>query len=138
MKWKTIKLSDLCEINIGRTPSRANKNFWGKGYNWVSIADLNQGRYISTTKEQITKHGFNKTNCKLVPTDTLLLSFKLSLGKIAFTKYPVTTNEAIAALPIINKNEIVNEFLYYALKDIDYARYTDKAVKGKTLNKKIS
>jgi type I restriction enzyme S subunit len=136
MSWDFVKLSELCEIRIGRTPSRANPEFWGTGHNWVSISDLNQGKFILTTKEEITDRAFVEQNCKLVPANTLLLSFKLSLGKVAFSTFPVFTNEAIASLIIKVNNKVSNDYLYFALQSIDYERYTDKAVKGKTLNKK--
>ncbi|WP_121505465.1 restriction endonuclease subunit S [Saccharopolyspora antimicrobica] len=52
--WPTYPLADLCDISIGRTPSRSRREYWGSGYPWLSIADMNQGKLLNTTKEQIT------------------------------------------------------------------------------------
>lgn len=134
MKWTTERLENLCEINIGRTPSRSEPSYWGKGEPWVSISDL-KSRNVSATKEQITAKAIRECNCRLVPKRTLLLSFKLSIGKLAFAGTDLYTNEAIAALPIKNRNLIDANYLYYALKFVPLSS-GNNAAKGETLNKK--
>lgn len=54
MLWKLRPLSELCEVSIGRTPARDVPEYWGEGFPWLSIADMNQGRELRYTKEQIT------------------------------------------------------------------------------------
>ena len=135
MKIEFDKLSTLCDIQIGKTPSRKISKYWGKGTPWVAISDLKK-RYICKTKEQITQIAVDETNCKLIPKDTLLMSFKLSIGKLAFSECDLYTNEAIAALSIKNKKELHNNYLYYALKNIPLLKGAKIAVKGNTLNKK--
>lgn len=134
MTWQTKKLSELCDIEIGRTPSRNNLEYWNGDLKWVSISDM-KDKYITDTKECITEKGAKESNCKVVPKNTLLMSFKLSIGKLAFTTEPVYTNEAIASLKIKDDNVITNEYLYYVLQTIDLTVGSDKAVKGLTLNK---
>ena len=133
--FSMVLLSDLCEINIGRTPSRNVREFWGPGAPWLSIADMNQGRNISTTKEQITESGIQDANMRLVPKGSLLLSFKLSIGKVSMAQVPLYTNEAIAALPIKNPERLLPEYLYWCLKAIDLTAGQDRAAMGLTLNK---
>lgn len=135
MSFKIYKLSDICNISIGKTPYRDNKVFWGEGYPWISIADMNGSLYVTKTKEQITSKAVKECNCREVPENTLLMSFKLSIGKLAFTSFPAYTNEAIAALIIKDENIVYSKFLYYALKVVNLLETTDKAVKGLTLNK---
>ena len=130
-----VLLSDLCEINIGRTPSRNIREFWGPGAPWLSIADMNQGRNLYTTKEQITESGIQDANMRLVPKGSLLLSFKLSIGKVSMAQVPLYTNEAIAALPIKNPERLLPEYLYWCLKTIDLTAGQDRAAMGLTLNK---
>lgn len=132
---KMIKLSHLCDIQIGKTPSRKTDRYWGKGYPWVSISDL-KNKYICNTKEQITAVAVNETNCKEIPVGTLLMSFKLSIGKLAFSKCNLFTNEAIAGLLIKNEKELDKHYLYYALKNIPLLKDANIAAKGRTLNKK--
>lgn len=129
------RLSNLCEINIGRTPSRSVREYWGHGSPWLSIADMNQGRALSRTKEQITDAAVRDANMRLVPAGAVLLSFKLSIGKVGIATTPMYTNEAIAALPIVRPDRLCPEFLYWALQSMDLTAGQDRAAMGLTLNK---
>jgi len=129
------KLSNLCMIQIGKTPSRQVKRYWGKGFPWVAISDLKK-KYICKTKEQITQIAIDETNCKVIPKGTLLMSFKLSIGKLAFSKCNLFTNEAIVGITLKNKKILNKHYLYYALKNIPLLKGAKVAVKGNTLNKK--
>src|SRR5690606_7208842 len=132
-KFTYKSLAELCQINLGKTPSRNKPEYWGEGVNWVSISDL-KDKYISNTKEQITEEAITGANCKIVKKGTLLMSFKLSIGKLAFTEIDLFTNEAIAALPIIDESILDKDYLYYVLKFIPLVG-GNQAVMGKTLNK---
>lgn len=135
MSFPLIKLGDLFEIQIGKTPSRANQNYWTHGlYNWLSIADMNQGKYLDRTKEKINDLAVKESNIKLIPENTVVLSYKLSIGKVGITKKSMFTNEAIASLIPLNNNIDIN-FLYWALQHIDLMANTDRAAMGQTLNK---
>lgn len=128
------KLSELLDISIGRTPSRNEQNYWGKGYPWVSIRDLSS-KVITETKEQITNLAIKDVRCKIVKKGTLLFSFKLTIGKMAFAGCDLFTNEAIAAFVIKDENELKPDYLYYALQSATYSG-SNQAVMGKTLNSK--
>lgn len=132
-KWSYKPLSALCGINLGSTPSRSKSEYWGKGYSWVSISDLKE-KYISKTKEEITDVALSESNCKIVKKGTLLMSFKLSIGKLAFADKDLYTNEAIVALPIKDESELNKEYLYYVLKSIPLVG-GNQAAMGQTLNK---
>lgn len=135
------KLGNLCEIELGKTPFRANKLFWdiNKETNnvWLSIADLltAQDRIISSSQEHISNEG--AMLCKPVKAGTLLVSFKLTLGRMAFAGRELFTNEAIAALAIKNERRILKEYLYYFLSHFNWDKAADGdiKIKGKTLNK---
>jgi len=105
-----------------------------QAYSWVSIADLGKSNVIKKTKERITTDGLNSSNAKLLPIDTLIFSFKLTIGKIAFTGVELTTNEAIAAL-IPKGNKVETKLIFYLLPNTLDRLVYDTAVKGKTLNK---
>ncbi|MGM8249279.1 restriction endonuclease subunit S, partial [Clostridium perfringens] len=130
---KYVNLNELCDINIGKTPSRSKNEYWGKGKKWLAISDLKE-KYICETKEEITDLAIEKCNMKLVPKDTVIMSFKLSIGKLGIVQEEMFTNEAIANFPIKNKSLIIPEFLYYALNTVNFNN-TDRAVMGATLNK---
>lgn len=133
--WPTVKLGELCDVTIGRTPARANRDYWGDGNCWLSIADMNQGREIQATKESITDIGARESGSRLIPAGTVLLSFKLSIGKVSINSIPLYTNEAIAALPIKVPNRVTTDWLYWSLRTADLHAGHDRAAMGATLNK---
>jgi len=139
--WQIKKLGDICNIELGRTPSRNNKSFWDEKRSamnvWLSIADLlnTKDNMVYNSKEYISDKG--AAICKVVKAGTLLLSFKLTLGRLAFAGRDLFTNEAIAALVIKNEQKLSQKFLYYSLYQFDWhaAASSDVKIKGKTLNK---
>jgi type I restriction enzyme S subunit len=132
MKITKHKLGKLCDIRIGRTPARANASYWGEGNPWLSIADMKE-KYVTRTKEEITDRAVNECNCTIVPKGTLLMSFKLSIGKMAIAGRDIYTNEAIAAF-VPKQKDLDVEYLYYALKHYSFGSL-NVAAKGATLNK---
>jgi type I restriction enzyme S subunit len=133
--WDIGLLGEVCSITIGGTPSRANPAYWDIDKStenlWVSIRDLNQ-RIITDTAEYLTKEGVKNSNVKKLLEGTVLLSFKLTIGRVAIAGKDLYTNEAIAGL--CNSNIFPN-FLYYGLQQWDLLQGVDQAIKGATLNK---
>jgi type I restriction enzyme, S subunit len=135
--WTDMILDDVATIEIGGTPSREISAYWAStfdsGFPWVSIADL-QKRVITETKERITEKGISHSNVKPISEGTLIISFKLSIGRAALAGTALFTNEAIAAIRPKDKR-IHAELLYYVLPSVAKNAITDTAVKGATLNK---
>jgi len=133
--WTQGTLGGLCNIEIGGTPARSNAEYWDSGKDtgnrWVSIRDLNR-RIVCETAEEITDLGVRNSNAKQQPKGTVLLSFKLSIGRVAFAGCNLYTNEAIAGL---RSEELLSEFLFYGLQQWDLLQNVDQAIKGATLNK---
>ena len=119
---KTIKAEDFFDISIGKTPPRKEPEWFTNNPDnvvWVSISDMGScGMYISDSSEYLLKDAVSKFNVKLVPDNTVILSFKLTVGRIAITDGEITTNEAIAHF-ITDKKEI-NEYLYCYLKNFNF------------------
>ncbi len=138
--WQIRNLGDLYPIRTGKTPSRGDMTLWDKNKLtknlWVSIADIsaNEGGVITDTNEYISDKACDKF--PIIPKGALLVSFKLSLGRMAFAGANLRTNEAILSLVPIDS--INHRFLYYYLLyfDWDKAAEGDEKVKGKTLNQK--
>lgn len=137
-----MPLGELCTIQIGRTPARADSRQWDPQRRtknvWVSIADMSASETleISSSKEHLSDLG--AASGRIVPAGTILLSFKLSIGKVAVTGCDLYTNEAIAALLLPDDAPVCREFLVWFLRSVDWekeAAGSDK-VKGATLNKK--
>ena len=124
-------------FKLERTPSRNNDEYWDPqketDNKWVSIKDI-KDKFIKDTEEYISDIGTQKSNVKLIPPGTVIMSFKLTIGRLSITKVPLFTNEAIVGF--IPKNDQVNrDFLYYGLQSWDLLTEVDQAVKGATLNK---
>jgi type I restriction enzyme, S subunit len=137
--WEVKKLGEICTIQLGKTPYRENPKFWDKdktsGNVWLSISDLKHGKYIYESTEQISDLGAK--NVVKIPQGTILISFKLTLGRVSFAGCDLYTNEAIVSL--LNLSSKINKeylFYYFSFFDWDKATEGDIKVKGKTLNKK--
>lgn len=136
--WEKSNISDHFELLIGGTPSRSNENYWDTAKQtenrWVSIRDL-KGKYLSETEERISELGIQKSNVKLIPENTVIMSFKLTIGRLSITKRPLYTNEAIISFIPKKSNSVETNYLYYGLQSWNLLEEVDQAVKGATLNK---
>lgn len=141
ISWQVEKLGELCEIELGRTPARDNPRFWDaeKTTNniWLSIADLLNAEDAIAVESREYLSDAGAMLGKPVSPGTLMVSFKLTLGRLAFAGVPLFTNEAIAALPVRNERKLCKRYLYYFLQYFDWnaASVGEEKVKGKTLNK---
>ena len=129
-------LGEVCKFDIGGTPSRKKNEYYENGNNlWVSVRELNGG-YIYDTKEKITDLGVQKSSVKLFAKDTILFSFKLSIGKTAIVGNPLYTNEAIAGILSKNNDVLNNKYLYYYLTINDFSKLGSGILGNGSLNKK--
>ena len=97
--WEKKPALDFFEMSIGKTPPRTQKQWFTKGSNgipWVSISDMKDTMFVQETAEELTQDACENYNIKVVPKETILLSFKLTVGRVAFAGADVCTNEAIA------------------------------------------
>lgn len=90
---------------------------------------------ISTSAEHLSDEGARRV--KIVKAGTLLVSFKLTLGRFAYADIDLRTNEAIAALTLVNETLLNKEYLYWYLTFFDWQKAAEgeDKIKGKTLNK---
>ena len=130
-EWEKYLLGDISLIGKGFTPSTSNPSFWDGDLKWLSIADMNQGKYINQTTKKITSDG--SKNKEPVKKGTLLMSFKLSIGKLGILTEDMYTNEAICNFKWKNK-DVLTEYMYYYLSSINILKYGSQAAKGITLN----
>ena len=120
--WKVGRADDFYQINIGKTPPRKEHQWFSTNPAdkiWVSIANMgNSGIFISDSSEYLTKEAVDRHNIIMVPRNTILLSFKLTVGRVAIADKELTTNEAIARF--ILSDDKYMEYLYLYLKKYDY------------------
>ena len=131
------KLKDIFDLQMGKTPSRNNADYWNsKDNKWISIADLSKvDMYISETKEYLSDRAIKESGIKIIPANTVIMSFKLSLGKTAITTQDMYSNEAIMAFRDKHVVRMLPEYIFYILKYKNWDVDSNKAVMGKTLNK---
>ena len=131
------KLKDIFDLQMGKTPSRNNPTYWNtEDYKWISIADLSKtGMYILDTKEYLSEKAILESGIKVIPANTVVMSFKLSIGKTAITSEDMYSNEAIMSFHDKHIVEILPEYLFYMFKYKNWDEGSNKAVMGKTLNK---
>ena len=131
------RLDEIFDLQMGKTPSRNNPAYWNSGNNkWISIADISKcDKYIIDTKEYLSDKAIEETGISQIPANTVIMSFKLSIGKTAITPEPMFSNEAIMSFRDRHVVELLPEYIYYMFLGKDWDTGTNKAVMGKTLNK---
>lgn len=137
---RICRAEQVFDISIGKTPPRKEKEWFSdvrdKNVVWVSIADMgNCGMFISDSSEYLTTAAMDKYNLVTVPNNTVLLSFKLTVGRVAISDGAMTTNEAIAHFKTDNK--AINEYLYCYLKKYNYQTLGSTSSIATAVNSKI-
>ena len=132
------RADEYFDISIGKTPPRKEKEWFSENASdcvWISISDMGAcGTYINSSSEFLTREAVEKFNVKVVPNNTVILSFKLTVGRIAITVGETTTNEAIAHF-VTGKENIV-EYLYCYLKSFDFESLGSTSSIGIAVNSK--
>ncbi|NQS14822.1 restriction endonuclease subunit S [Streptococcus suis] len=132
--WCYVKFGGLVLFNIGKTPPRSEPNYWGDDIPWVSISDMSNNGHIFKTKEYLSDFAINQKKVKIASAGTLLMSFKLTIGKVAL-EVPASHNEAIISIfPYGDKENIIRDYLMRFLPLISTTGNSKDAIKGKTLN----
>lgn len=137
--WKKNCAEEFFEITIGKTPPRTEKRCFTTGKNgipWVSIADMgNSGMFVLNTAENLTDDAIKQYNVKVIPKNTVLLSFKLTVGRVAIAPNDICTNEAIAHFK--GRRECEREYTYFYLKNFHYDELGSTSSISKAVNSKI-
>lgn len=122
--WKVQPADSLSEVGIGKTPPRKELQWFTEGqgeWRWVSIRDMGtSGVFQQRSSEYLTSEAVARFNVRVVPDRTVLLSFKLTIGRVAITDGPMATNEAIAHFKLPCDAAVSSEYLYLYLKGFNY------------------
>ena len=137
--WQIKRAEDLCQINIGKTPPRKETQWFSLENDesvWISISDMADcGVFIHDSAEKLTKEALKKFNIILVPEGSVLLSFKLTIGRVAIANRELTTNEAIARF--VTNDNVLALFLYLVLNKYDYSKLGSTSSIATAVNSKI-
>lgn len=134
--WEWVHLPEVTNYKVGKTPSTKSSVYWtneDSGYSWVSIADLNHDGQVTETSKKVTQQALNEVfKSGPVPAGTILMSFKLTLGKVSILEVPAFHNEAI--ISIFPSRAIDKKYLFKVLPARANEGDSKSAVKGNTLN----
>ncbi len=137
--WKWIRFGDLVSTSTGKTPARGDVRYWGNNdYPWVSISDMKQGETIINTKEYVSAKAANDCfHNEISKCGTLLMSFKLTVGRTAVLGIDAYHNEAIISIKTYaDRDNYTRDYLSYILPVVTTWGDSKDAIKGKTLNAK--
>lgn len=134
--WEWIRFGELVSYNMGKTPPRAEAQWWGNDIPWVSIADMPENGHIIQTKESVSKDSISeKFSDKISKAGTLLMSFKLTVGRVSILDIDAVHNEAIISIyPYADFDHTIQHYLFLLLPHISQFGDSKNAIKGKTLN----
>lgn len=130
-EWEISTIEKIANLEKGFTPDTKDEEGWIGDIPWLSIADMKQGKYVANVSKYISNKALGKKH--LVPTGTLIMSFKLTIGRLAIVEEPLMTNEAICHFYWKNSN-INTEYMYYYLNSVNVESFGCRAAKGITLN----
>ena len=136
--WKWVRFGEVVHYNMGKTPPRAEEQWWGNDIPWISISDMKENGYVRTTKEKITQKAFNeKFNNQISLKGTLIMSFKLTVGRVSILDIDAVHNEAIISIyPYMATEDIMKNYFFKILPFVANWGDSNNAIKGKTLNSK--
>ena len=103
------------ESIVGCTPLKRNQEYLNNGsILWVTNKEVEYGEinHISDTEEKVNKVALENTNLKLVPQNSLIISFTASVGKVAINTVPLTTNQQFISF-ILKENFDILYYAYY-------------------------
>ena len=134
--WAWTRLGNIAKMTIGKTPARGDQRYWSNGeYSWVSISDMKDLGVISATKERISAIAVKELMGNISPKGSLLMSFKLTVGRTSLLDVDAYHNEAIiTVLPFIDECNTFRNYLFRTLPLLSVAGDSKDAIKGKTLN----
>ncbi|GAB4287798.1 MAG: hypothetical protein Kow0068_13610 [Marinilabiliales bacterium] len=133
--WVWCRFKDIANFQLGKTPASKQASYWTNGtIEWLNISDMIDGGFVYKTSKKITekavKDVFKTQN--IVPVNTLLMSFKLTVGKVSINKIPLFHNEAI--ISIFPYTNISQSFLFNVLPVITDLSASKKVLMGQTFN----
>lgn len=137
--WRKGRADSFFNITIGKTPPRAEKQWFVKGdagVPWLSISDMGNARiYAFATSEALTQEAIKKHNMKIVPSGTIFVSFKLTVGRVSIAATDMCTNEAIAHFYI--ENDLQQAYTFCYLNNFKYDSLGNTSSISKAVNSKI-
>ena len=139
--WEVKAATEVAEVKIGKTPPRKEPRWFSTDPSdipWLSIKDMAKaGVFISDTSEYLTLEAVDTYRVRRIPDRSVLLSFKLTVGRVAIVDGEITSNEAIAHFVPRSHGSLGPEFLYCYLANFDYDKLGSTSSIATATNSKV-
>lgn len=138
--WRVKTMADISEVGIGKTPPRKEPQWFSQApedVRWVSIRDMGTyGTYALKTSEYLTLDAIDRFNVRKIPDNTVLMSFKLTVGRLAISSGEVTSNEAIAHFKVCINSKLSTEYIFLSLKEFNFSTLSSTSSIADAVNSK--
>ena len=116
--WEVRKIYEIADVVTGSTPPTAFKEYYNGDFLFVSPADIQGNRYISSTATTLTKEGFSLGR-KVRSGAALFVSIGSTIGKVAQATTPLVTNQQINS--VIGNSEVDDDFIFTVLESVSHS-----------------
>ena len=114
--FKSLKISDICKIGSGGTPTRSNKKYYSGAIPWIKTGELNNDIVVDS-EEKITQEALENSSAKLYPANCIVMAmYGATIGKTAKLGIAATTNQACAVLYDIDSSIVDTDYLWFYLQ----------------------
>ncbi|MFO0357341.1 MAG: N-6 DNA methylase [Sphingobacteriaceae bacterium] len=119
-EFELVKLGDenYFKIESGGTPSSEIDEYWKGNVSWATLKDLPAEdfiTYINSTERTITELGLSKSSAKMLPINSVLVSSRATIGRIAINNIPLSTNQGFKNIVIKDFSLVNPKYLAFAL-----------------------
>jgi type I restriction enzyme M protein len=108
----------LFRVESGGTPKSDVEEYWGGGIPWATLVDLPATDFMSqitTTKRTISEKGLRESSAKMIPANSIVVSTRATIGRIAINRVPIATNQGFKNVVIEDSTRAVPEYVALAL-----------------------
>lgn len=113
--WKVGSLGDMGTIVCGKTPSKANSNYYGGDIPFIKIPDMHGKVFVESSEDRLTEQGSLSQIKKLIPPYSLMVSCIATVGLVSINTKPSHTNQHINTIIPHNKSALF--YLYQYIKN---------------------
>jgi type I restriction enzyme S subunit len=116
-EWEILSLKKVSKIKGGGTPQRSVKEYWEGKIPWLTLSNIStkNKNFISKTDEYITEKALNESSAKLLPSGTIMISSRATIGEGVINRVPMTTNQGFVNI-ICDKSKFYNLYGLYLLR----------------------
>ena len=119
-KWPMVELGnrDLFRIESGGTPKSTVESYWNGEIPWITLVDLPATDHVTEircSQRSITHLGLMKSSARVIPENSVIVSTRATIGRIAINRVPLATNQGFKNIIIKNSDQVVAEYIAFAL-----------------------